>query len=185
METSRLRLRPFTLADSETVERLAGAAEVATMLINMPHPYPPGLAAKWIGGHQALAETGEFFTWAIELKATKELMGAFALGVNSAHHRGHVGYWLGVPYWNQGYATEAAFPVLDFAFRHLALHRVQALVFPRNVGSCRVLEKVGFQAEGVLRGYLLKGEIFEDAIMYALTRPEFENAPQLIRSESR
>lgn len=178
METSRLRLRPFTLADSEVVEHLAGAADVAAMLLNMPHPYPPDLAASWIGGHQALAESGEFFIWAIERKAGVELMGSFALGVKSEHRRGHIGYWLGVPYWNHGYMTEAASPALAFAFQQLALHRVQALVFPRNVASGRVLEKLGFRAEGVLRGYVLKGETFEDTIMYALMRSDFGSPGQ-------
>ncbi|MBV9280263.1 MAG: GNAT family N-acetyltransferase, partial [Chloroflexi bacterium] len=184
LDTPRLRLRPFTLADSATVERLAGAIEVASMLVNMPHPYPPGLAAEWIGRHADLAARGEFFMWAIEHKDGGELMGSFTLGVKGAHRRGHLGYWLGVPYWNRGYATEAAGPVLDVAFRDLSLHRVQALVFPRNLASCRVLEKVGFRAEGMLRGYLLKGEVFGDAIMYALLHPEFEEARRFAQSGS-
>ena len=65
-----------------------------------------------------------------------------------AHARGTLGYWVGVPYWGRGYATEAAEAVLAHAFGALGLHRVQATHLTRNPASCRVMEKLGMRVEG-------------------------------------
>jgi RimJ/RimL family protein N-acetyltransferase len=101
-------------------------------------------------------------------------MGAISIGLTKAHQRGELGYWLGVPFWNQGYTTEAARCVTAFGFAELGLHRVQATCLPRNVASSRVMEKAGLRYEGLLRGYFRKGETFEDVAMYAVLRSEFE-----------
>jgi RimJ/RimL family protein N-acetyltransferase len=88
--------------------------------------------------------------------------------MTSAHQRADLGYWLGVPFWGQGYATEAARLVISYGFVRLQLHRIQARCFPRNRASARVLEKVGMRYEGLLRGYLRKGDAFEDALLFAI-----------------
>jgi len=64
LETARLRLRPFTLADAPLVEVMAGDRRVALPTLNIPHPYPAGLAAQWIGSHAMSAAEGRFYTWA-------------------------------------------------------------------------------------------------------------------------
>ena len=77
-----------------------------------------------------------------------------------------------MPYWNQGYATEAAGRVVEYGFETLDLHRIQAFVLPTNIGSVRVLEKLGFRREGVLRDYVLKWGEFQDRAIYGLLRGE-------------
>jgi RimJ/RimL family protein N-acetyltransferase len=94
-------------------------------------------------------------------------LGAIALGLAPEHRCASLGNWLGVPSWNHGYMSEAARVVTEFALNTLPLHRVQALCFPRNVGSIRVLERAGLTFEGVLRGYVLKQGVPEDVAMYA------------------
>ena len=173
LDTDRLRLRPFVLEDAPTVQWLASDAEVAATTLNIPHPYPDGLAAAWISGHGAAAERG-VFTWAIVRRAGAALMGSITLSVNAQHRRAELGYWLGVPFWNQGYMTEAAHRVTVYGFEQLGLHRVQAACFPRNVASARVMEKAGLRYEGVLRGYARKGDTFEGIAMYAILVTDVE-----------
>jgi ribosomal-protein-alanine N-acetyltransferase len=172
LDTDRLRLRPFTLSDAAAVHTLAGAREVATTTLNIPHPYPEGTAETWIDGHAAAAAAGTGYIWAMVRKADELLMGGISLWVNATHQRGELGYWLGVPFWNQGYTTEAARRVVEFGFTELGLHRIQAGCFPRNVASARVMEKAGLIYEGLLRGYVRKEDRFEDVAMYALVRTE-------------
>jgi RimJ/RimL family protein N-acetyltransferase len=171
--TERLQLRPFAPADAALVQALAGAPEVAATALTIPHPYPDGAAETWIARHMTDADDGIRLTWAIVRRRDETLLGAITLGLAGRHGRGSLGYWLGVPYWNQGYTTEAARRVTAFAFLECGCYRVEAGCFPRNVASSRVMEKSGLRYEGVLRSYLRKGDHFEDVAMYALLRPEF------------
>ena len=174
LETERLILRPFVAADAPTVEELAGDPEVAGPTLNIPHPYPAGLAAEWIASHPGNAARGEVYTFGIERKAGGTLLGAISATLAPRHCRAELGYWLGRPYWGQGYTSEAARRVTAFCFDELGLHRVQATCFIGNVASSRVMEKAGMQREGVLRGYTRKGDTFRDTAMYALLRADYE-----------
>lgn len=170
LATERLRLRPFTLADAPTVRDLAGAAEMAATTLNIPHPYPPEAAETWIAAQPVIAAGGAGLTWAIERQADGVLLGAMSLGIAARHARAELGYWLGAPYGNQGYMSEAAQRVAAYGFDTLGLHRLQAGCFPRNRASARVMEKAGLVYEGLLRGYVRKGDYFEDVAMYARLR---------------
>ena len=174
LQTERLLLRPFQATDAPAVQTLASAAEVAATTL-VPHPYPEGAAAAWIASHAEAAARGERFEWAIERRADRALLGVIGLGLETAHRRGAVGSWLGVPFWNQGYATEAARRVVAFGFAELDLHRIEGPFFPRNAASARVLEKVGMRYEGTLRGHVLRGDAFEDVAMYAMLRGEWDD----------
>jgi ribosomal-protein-alanine N-acetyltransferase len=174
LETARLRLRPFTPADAPTVRRLAGAPEVAATTLNIPHPYPQGAAERWIATHAGAAAEGGAFVWAIVRRDDDHLLGAVSCVVTASHARAELGYWLGVPFWNRGHMTEAVRRVVAFGFTELGLHRIGARALLRNPGSWRVMEKVGMRREGVLRGYVRKGDVFEDIVSYAVLRPEFD-----------
>ncbi|MDB5077133.1 MAG: family N-acetyltransferase, partial [Chloroflexi bacterium] len=160
-------LRPFTTEDAAPVQTLAGVAAVAATTLNLPHPYPDGAAAAWISTHPAAVAEGKAYTWAIVRAEDALLLGALTLAVERHHARGELGYWLGVPYWNRGYTTEAVRRVLVFGFHELRLHRIESTCFPRNRASSRVLEKAGLRYEGLLRGYVRKDAKFEDVALYA------------------
>lgn len=178
LETERLVLRPFAPADAPTVRELAGVPEVAATTLNIPHPYPAGLAEQWIGGHAAGAARGEIYTFAITRRAGGQLLGGIGIGGGGAHRRAEIGYWLGVPYWNRGYTSEAARRVVAFGFEGLGLNRIQSTHFPRNPASGRVMQKAGMIYEGTLRGYAWKGETAEDIMMYAILRADWERPPR-------
>jgi ribosomal-protein-alanine N-acetyltransferase len=79
-----------------------------------------------------------------------------------------IGYWIGAPYTGRGYMSDAVQAVLPFAFGNLRLHRLEAACLPNNVASMRVLEKAGFQREGLARRYLKINGIWQDHVLYAL-----------------
>ncbi len=176
LETNRLVLRAFTEADATRVQKLAGAFEIADTTLAIPHPYEDGLAKPWISQHEALFASGRTLTLAIIRKDGNNLMGAISLMSMAPGHQAELGYWIGVPYWGNGYCTEAARRVVAYAFTELALERIHAAVLSRNPASSTILEKVGFISEGVRRSHVEKWNKLEDLKVYGLLRREWEVA---------
>ena len=174
IRTGRLLLRSFEPGDAMDVWRLAGDPEIAANTTHVPHPYEAGMAEEWIGSHAARRARGEAVVFAIELVEGGELIGAIGLELAHADRRAEIGYWIGRPFWGQGYATEAAVAVTRYAFEELDLNRIHAGHFPRNPASGKVLEKIGMRPEGCRRQHVLKWDRFEDLIEYAVLREEFK-----------
>ena len=174
LHTRRLVLRPFALADAADVQRLAGADAVASTTANIPHPYEDGMAEAWISSQPADLADGTGIVYAITLAETGELCGAVGLTLNPEHQRAEMGYWIGVPYWGQGYCTEAAAALRDLGFRALGLHRILAMHLARNPASGRVMQKIGMRHEGTLREHMLKRDAFETLEYYGILRSEWE-----------
>jgi RimJ/RimL family protein N-acetyltransferase len=173
LTTHRLILRPFDLSDAPDVKRLAGHWAVADTTANIPHPYEDGVAEAWIGSHAEQFEQGTAIVFAITLKATGELIGAISLfSIRAAFGRGEMGYWIGVPYWSQGYCTEAAQALIRYAFDHLGMNRVFAEHMVRNPGSGRVMQKAGMTYEGTLRQHVKKWDRYEDLAVYGILRSD-------------
>jgi ribosomal-protein-alanine N-acetyltransferase len=180
LATERLVLRPFTLADAPAVQQLAGARAVALNTLLIPHPYPDGAAEEWISKH---GERPDDVNFAITLRESDDLIGAIGLIVAREHDRAEIGYWIGVPYWNNGYATEAARAVIDYGFARLGLRRIFALYFTRNPASGRVMRKLGMQREGMLRQHVLKWGERIDVEIYGVVREEWLGAQSDLRSD--
>jgi RimJ/RimL family protein N-acetyltransferase len=175
--TARLRLRPFRRADAPDVQRLAGTEAVASSTLSIPHPYPDGLAETWIAGHAPAWAEGRAIVHAITTAGDGLLVGAVGLALTPAHAQAELGYWIGERHWGQGYATEAAGALCAYAFATLDLHRIQARHFVRNPASGRVMQKIGLQREGTLRGAMRKWGRFEDLVLYAALAPDWMAAP--------
>src|SRR5262249_1048252 len=141
LETERLLLRPFRPDDAADVQQLASAREIAAMTLMIPQPYPEGAAEAWIAEQAASVGRPDAVGVATVVRNEELLAGAGGLRLERAHDRAELGYWIGVPYWGRGYATEAAAAVLGHAFATLGVHRVHARHFTRNPASGRVLEK--------------------------------------------
>ena len=143
LETKRLTLRAPTLKDAKAVAVLANDRRIAENTARIPHPYKVTDAESFIAGaNKADGET----VFLIVRGST--IMGACGVAVADPNAP-ELGYWLGVPYWGQGFATEALHAVIDFAFgefEHTALHAGARVT---NPASRRVLEKCGFQWTGV------------------------------------
>ena len=176
LRTSRLVLRPFEPDDALGVQMLAGAREVAETTMHIPHPYPSGAAELWIATHRDSWDAGTGATYAITDGSSGTLIGAIGLTIAPPHARGELGYWLGVPFWNRGYCTEAGLAMLDLGFGQLGLHRIQARHLTRNPASGRVLQKLGMRHEGVNRHGMRKNDRFEDLAVYAILADEWAHA---------
>ncbi len=176
LQTKRLILRPFTLEDAPEVKRLAGDKDIASTTLHIPHPYEDGMAEEWISKHQEEFEKGEQVTFAIVHREGKYLIGAIGLSsINMENETAEVGYWIGKPYWNQGYCTEAAWGVLKYSFNVLGLNRIYARHFKENPSSGRVMQKLGMKHEGYLRQHFKKWDNFVDVEMYGILKEEFEH----------
>jgi [ribosomal protein S5]-alanine N-acetyltransferase len=84
-----------------------------------------------------------------------------------------IGYWIGVDFWNKGYATQAARAICEFGFRVVGLHRMFAHHMANNPASGRVMQKIGMRHEGLLRGHVKKGEAYRDVHVYGVLREEW------------
>lgn len=142
LKTARLVLRAPVRSDVPAIVALAGDRRVAENTARIPHPYS---AADGLAAIAAINQTGGETVFAIELDG--ELIGL--CGLDPRPDGGELGYWLGVPFWGRGYATEAAHAVIDYAFVELGHDVLQSGARVSNPASRRVLEKCGFQWSGV------------------------------------
>ena len=175
LETDRLTLRSFTTDDALRVRTLAGEKAIAAVTALIPHPYPDGAAEEWIATHEPEFAAGKSAQFALTVKATGELIGAMGLIISAEHRHAELGYWVGVPYWGQGYATEAAGRILAFGFEKLDLIRIHAHHYAHNPASGRVMEKLGMQREGVLRQHVVKWGAVYDVVLFGILREEWEH----------
>jgi RimJ/RimL family protein N-acetyltransferase len=175
LETERLKLRPFEVSDAKDVQRLAGNRAIADTTLNIPHPYEDGMAEEWIETHQPKFEAGKLCNFAVTLRSTGELIGAIGLAIRQRFGHAELGYWIGKPYWNKGYCTEAGRAVLEYGFTVLGLHRIYASYLTRNPSSGRIMEKLGMKREGLLRQHVQKWGKFEDLVMYGILKNEWQN----------
>ncbi len=148
LRTAELDLRPLHPADAPAIHALVGAWEVARWTANIPHPYEPGMAEAWIAENQDECARGEAIVFAIERRADRAFIGAIGLGFDMAANAAEAGYWIGMPYWGQGYATEALKGLLRLGFGRLGLDRITASAMVENAASMRVQEKAGLDHVG-------------------------------------
>jgi RimJ/RimL family protein N-acetyltransferase len=148
---------------------LIGAREVAATTLRIPHPYTEQDARDFLTNPKHHPEE----VFAITRKQDQQLVGAMGLHPDQAHQRAELGYWIGVPYWGNGYATEAARAVVAYGFDTLNLHRIFASHFEGNTASAGVLKKIGMRHEGCQRDHILKWGKFLDSELYAILRSEW------------
>jgi RimJ/RimL family protein N-acetyltransferase len=170
LETARLRLRPYTEEDIPELLPLIGTREVAATTLRIAHPYTEQDARDFL----QLAKDPDKLWLTITLRSDGHQIGGIGLRVEKQHQHAELGYWLGVPFWGHGYATEAAREILRYGFEMLALHRIFASHFKHNPASGRILKKIGMQYEGCQREHLRKWDQFVDSELYGILRREWE-----------
>jgi ribosomal-protein-alanine N-acetyltransferase len=150
---------------------LVAAADNRNVWRNMhhrfPHPYTQADAMRWFSFLAAMPEPTH---WAIEVDGFAVGGVGVDLGDGIFAKSGQFGYWLGEAHWRRGIMTAAVRAASDYALAHFGLVRLEAPVFSWNPASMRVLEKAGFEREGVLRRSVLKDGQLIDQVLYALVR---------------
>ena len=175
IETDRLTLRAITPDDRAAVFALFADPRVAV----------PTHVAPFAGVEQAdelIASFGRRFAakggirWGLTLRGDDAIIGTAGFpGVDAEAYRARIGYNLAHAHWGRGLATEAVRALVGLGFARLHLQRIEATTDLDNTGSMRVLAKVGFTEEGILRDYVYWREVgaFYDARMYSLLRREY------------
>ena len=144
LETERLILRSPQLEDAKAIAALANDRRIAENTRRIPHPYRTSDAETFI----AATSTGLGEIALAILQRDGTLIGCCGLGLLDGPAP-EIGYWLGVPFWGRGYATEAVRALIDYAFTELDHTALQAGARVTNPASRRILEKCGFQWTGV------------------------------------
>ena len=144
--SQRLVLRAPHTDDIDALSHLANNANIATMVSRMPHPYTAKDAADFVRrtADRAIGKC----VYAITKADNGEFMGCCALEPHEDGLTLELGYWLGQPYWNQGFSTEAAHALIDMAFRTRQIDQIDARCRVTNIASRRVIQKCGFQFQG-------------------------------------
>lgn len=156
IETPRLVIRSFEIADAEQLhERVLGDEETMRFI---PRGASPSLERTRGAVERFIRHEREhgFGLWAVELRATGELIGDCGLVyVEGKGPEVEVAYHFAKEWWGRGLATEAARACLEYGFRELALREIIAICFPEHVASRRVMEKAGMRYVGPARYYEL------------------------------
>jgi RimJ/RimL family protein N-acetyltransferase len=150
IETARLRLRSFSHEDLADLVTLANNWQVARWLSTMPHPYTEADGREWIARVQQDHATGRPRRFAIALKETGRLIGGVGLDGSTGDDSEEpaLGYWLGEPYWGNGYAREAVAVVIDYGLRTLGVETIRAYTDPSNLASQKILLRCGLEKVG-------------------------------------
>lgn len=172
LDTDRLLLRPLEPADAARVRELAGDRRVALNTLHIPHPYEEGMAEAWIADQAERCRRGAAVTLAVCLREGAELVGVAELRFDRENRSAELGYWIGVPFWGRGYATEAAGALVRHGFRERDLNRISAHTFRRNPASGAVLRKLGMRHEGTHRQAVRKEGELMDLEVYAILRED-------------
>ncbi|MDR0227734.1 MAG: GNAT family N-acetyltransferase [Flavobacteriaceae bacterium] len=137
---------------------------------NIPFPYTKENGEFWVNLAIDSLASESAYIFAIRLKDNPTIIGGIGLGIDKANNKAEMGYWLDEQYWNTGMVTEAAKALIQFGFDTLQLHKIFATHFTYNEASGRIMQKIGMQQEGVLKGQILKNEKYLDLITYAVIK---------------
>jgi RimJ/RimL family protein N-acetyltransferase len=170
LDTDRLHLRPLQPSDAAGMYAMLSDPESMKYWISPPVPKIED-AAKLLQEDLDSDAAGNSLCWAITLRGSDEMIGKCILfHFSHANHRAEIGFILNRKHWRQGLTYEALVAVIAFAFDRLDLHRIEADVDPDNQASLGILDKLGFEREGLFRDrWHLKGQ-WVDSVMLGLVR---------------
>jgi [ribosomal protein S5]-alanine N-acetyltransferase len=168
IEVGAITLRSLSVEDAPAVYAYASDPEVARFTL-----WPP---------HSSIDSTREFLaglssptvvSWAIVLNREQCVVGmVFLHSFSRRHKKAEIAFNVARCHWKKGIATESAQAVLRFAFKETALNRIEATCMSDNVGSRRVLEKIGMSQEGTMRRSRFRYDGFHDMELFSILRDE-------------
>jgi len=168
-----VRLRPVREDDAADAYHLVTDDKVLANLAWDGPANEAGIAGTYRRWEKEMV-SGESYCFAIERVGPSGMVGCIDARFPRHPRQADIGYWLGVPYWNNGYMTEAVRLICHLCFKYLNSARIYATVFTGNTGSRRVLEKNGFSLDGTLRQHVFKRGQFLDSWFLTLLRSEWK-----------
>ena len=163
-------IRPWRRSDKAALAAMINNKNILNNLRDgIPFPYSEQDAEAFI---TAMLSADQTKTFPFAITVGDELIGSIGVfRCDNIHYRtAEVGYYIAEPHWGRGYGTSAVKQVCAYIFEHTDIIRIFADPFAHNIGSCRVLEKAGFQYEGTLRSNAYKNGKVLDMKMYALVK---------------
>lgn len=174
LETERLVLRQITPEDSGDLFHYFSLDEV-TKFYDVESFTNVQQAEELIDRWHQRFEKNLGIRWGITLKSENRVIGTCGYhGWMKHHFKAEIGYELTPDYWGKGFMTEAIQKVIEFGFREFGLNRIEAFVEPGNVNSRKVLEKVGFSEEGILKEHFYWRNQFVDTAIFALLKKNYQ-----------
>ncbi|RXV67566.1 N-acetyltransferase [Burkholderia stabilis] len=168
LDTPRLFLRPLREADAHALFDLWSDAEAMRYFSFSPMTHIEQ-AAERVARNLKTSASGQDLICVLELRESGETLGECVLfHANEQCRRAEIGFSLRRTYWSGGYMREAASAMIDHAFDTLRLNRLEADIDPRNAASARLLERLGFAREGLLRERWIVGDEVSDSALYGL-----------------
>jgi len=176
LETSRLRLRIFDKSDVEVLQQVANDRLIADTMISVPHPFTREHAEVWVDRAEIEYNSGNGYHFGIFERQMDQLLGYVTLrSIELEHRQAELSFWIAPGFWGNGFASEACGKIIDFAFQMLGLNRIYAHHMVRNPSSGAVLHKLGFKKEGLLRQRVIKWGLYEDVVLQALIKMDYDN----------
>ena len=174
LETERLILRMPTMGDVPRIHEYCSDYDIARNTLTMPYPYPESAAIEFV---EFLTQNDDPYNcvFAIELKGDA-LIGLCGIHGVEKYHHAELGYWIGKPHWNNGYASEAVHRLVQFGFEVLNLNRIYARHWVKNPASRRVMEKAGMVYEGTMRQHYLRFGEYHDVGTCGILRSEWQTS---------
>lgn len=172
LETERLRLREITAEDAEGIFSCFSLDSV-TRYYGQETLESLEQARMFIEFFSKNYKEKRGIRWGIERKGGNGIIGTIGFNAWSPkHRRAEIGYEIHPDYWRKGFASEAISEVLSYGFEELGLTRVGAIVFKENKASNKLLMKMGFEKEGVLRDYMYQNGVSYDTNVYSIVKSE-------------
>ena len=179
IETDRLVLRPFNLNDAPHIAVYANNPNFSRFLPMVPQPYTQKDSDQFIA-RRILEDSKKSKTWAITVRPADVPMGGFSLRFkNDEKSVAEMGWSIAEQHWGKGLTTEGVQAIIDAAFTHLpSMHKIRAGADLRNVGSWRVMEKVGMQREALFRQHQYIQDEWIDDVWYGILRSDWETSKE-------
>ncbi|WP_211237431.1 GNAT family N-acetyltransferase [Paucisalibacillus globulus] len=171
--TTRLKLIEIESGHAESIFDILSKDEV-TKYYGRESMESVEEAKELVNHFQMLFQSGRGIRWGIVWKDRNEFIGTIGIHNYAAQvNRAEIGFELHPEQWRKGILTEAIACVLEYCFVEMGIHRMGAVTFPGNEASNKLLEKVGFTQEGLLRGYLFQNGKYHDANVLAMLKPDW------------
>jgi ribosomal-protein-alanine N-acetyltransferase len=173
LTTARLQLRSISETDSDDLYAIYSDMKTLEYWSQDPVQSPAD-AWKKIRENMQWVEAGSAILWGIALRANNRLIGTCTLfRINQQNRNAEAGFILNREHWGKGLMTEAMRSVLDYAFKDLNFHRLEADTDPKNLASLALLKNLGFQREGYFRERWFVHGKWHDSVMLGLLRSEY------------
>ncbi|MDQ1856598.1 MULTISPECIES: GNAT family N-acetyltransferase [unclassified Chryseobacterium] len=170
LQTERLILSPLQEKDIPFIVELLQHRIFSDLTSNIPYPYMENDARSWVKMSKEAFDNHTGYTFAVRNKEN-QIIGAIGLH-DRDDDKAELGYWIGIPYWNKGYVTEAAKAIVDFGFNEVKFNKIFATHFLHNPASGRIMEKIGMEKEAVLIKEVKKDGEYFDLVRYCILKTD-------------